>query len=294
MENKLGNYFTKGLQAGVLATALIAGNVSCSQPSGGSEIDGPTPPDEPTVTSWGYNDNNFSGFNGFVEYGKHYYDSTADFTTDYNAATTNMGNELTELNKLIAEQSGKYNYNYDAITKQLSTYNTGNNISERIENNYKAVGPVINQLLTKVNDDVYNKYYVYYYALAHEAYKKSLSNNSQSLDFQVNQEMHKDSGTFFAQKLHLAKCDYDTVTQNSGTGMMDRLTEIAQATKIDETVLKKIIELALYNESLYGLNDLAYGEVSISGLKATQHSINDIKDYTNTQSKTINMDDRTM
>lgn len=39
--------------------------------------------------------------------------------------------------------------------------------------------------------------------------------------------------------------------------MTKTLNDIATRTSTDSTVLKKVVELALYNESLYGLNDFA-------------------------------------
>lgn len=81
--------------------------------------------------------------------------------------------------------------------------------------------------------------------------------------------------------------------------MKTSLNKISANTNASTAVLEKIIELALYNESLYGLNDYAKAEQvnSYSNNLRHEHSINDIGDYIDIyeNNKTRNLDDgRTM
>lgn len=193
MENnklkKLGKYFTKGLQAGVLATALVTA-VGCSQPSGGGnddyEIDDPIiRPDDPIVkpgqeypdfyineefggqkfvgsyVDWGYDEQNFKNI---------------EFTNRYADAQKFINAKVAELNQMIEDQDmvGLYK----DIDMALKKYNQNANIGDNIYGNYEALAPVFYQMQESLPDDNNNAMFygfnACYFKLAADAYNNSL------------------------------------------------------------------------------------------------------------------------
>lgn len=266
--------------------------------NGGGEETGWKQPDYMNITA------EFEGqqFIKFNEYGDRWYDDpnkNANFKASYDNAMAFMGNEVKGLSN---EQYGDLS---TEINKVLNGYNKGTNISETIDKNFTALAPVMsemeNTLLAKSEND-FNRYRVSYYKLAHNAYQNSLGTISENTTFKVNQQMLSDifSNNFFAKKLETAKLSYSEVTIEEAKNIMKTsLNKISANTNASTAVLEKIIELALYNESLYGLNDYAKAEQvnSYSNNLRHEHSINDIGDYIDIyeNNKTRNLDDgRTM
>lgn len=95
--------------------------------------------------------------------------------------------------------------------------------------------------------------------LAHSAYNKSFGDRKNQRSFLAgNNEMQNYSGSYFCEKLVLANLSYDELTVTvAKKHMNDTMDYIASNNGVDSSILKKFVELALYNESLYGLNDLA-------------------------------------
>ncbi|MCH5282224.1 MAG: hypothetical protein J1E59_01045 [Treponema sp.] len=283
---KLGKYFTKGLQAGVLATALIAGNVSCSNSSGGSTVEYPivTPPTLPkddTESTWpSYYINKDFGGQQFVDYNldANTFNKTK-FDDSYKVAREFMATKVKELSNDIAGQT--YIPMYEKIDAALKAMNKGNNIADNITNNYEALATVFadfekNQLTNYSEAEIYD-YKTSYYKLADEAYNESLTKlyaHQVSISFPANGDMYKgDSNSYFNNALAKANYDYDTLTVDEAKKCMkNTLNDIANQNGVDSNVLKKFVELALYNESLYGLNDYTNARGISTTLRAREVS----------------------
>lgn len=291
---KLGKYFTKGLQAGVLATALIAGNVSCSNSAGGSTVENPivtpTPPKDNTESTWpSYYINTEFGGQRFVDYNldANTFNKTK-FDDSYTIAREFMATKVKELSNDIAGQT--YIPMYRKIDAALKAMNNGNNIADNITNNYEALATVFadfekNQFKNYNEAEIYD-YKTSYYKLADEAYNQSLTKlyaHQESQSFPANMDMNKDSG-YFVNTLSKANYTYDTLTvAEAKKCMKNTLNDIANQNGVDSNVLKKFVELALYNESLYGLNDFAKARAINTTLRARKVSdfdtaIGDAKD----------------
>lgn len=292
---KLGKYFTKGLQAGVLATALIAGNVSCSNAAGGDNIEfnggnGGNLGDGTQTSTWpSYYINTELGGQRFVDYNldANTFNKTK-FDDSYTIAREFMATKVKELSNDIAGQT--YIPMYRKIDAALKTMNNGNNIADNITNNYEALATVFadfekNQFKNYNEAKIYD-YKTSYYKLADEAYNQSLTKlyaHQESQSFPANMDMNKDSG-YFVNTLSKANYTYDTLTvAEAKKCMKNTLNDIANQNGVDSNVLKKFVELALYNESLYGLNDFAKARAINTTLRARKVSdfdtaIGDAKD----------------
>ena len=108
-----------------------------------------------------------------------------------------------------------------------------------------------------------------------------------------------EEGSFFLTgKLADANISYQELTQNTNQYMDQSLAIVARETSANQGLLKKAVELALYNESLYGLHDLAIqcgiNKAQINSLtKRRTLSFNDkIQAVIKQQTKII--DDRTL
>lgn len=118
-----------------------------------------------------------------------------------------------------------------------------------------------------------------------------------SIEFPSNKEIDKDQdqGQLYFNSLSNGG-NYDTFDHNQAKIEMNNILNLAAANlSADVTVLKKVVELALYNESLYGLNDMAKRcDVNVSGLYNNQRSLGDFKviidDQANIQNSTYNLD----
>ncbi|MDE7292113.1 MAG: hypothetical protein K2N58_08725 [Treponemataceae bacterium] len=185
------------------------------------------------------------------------------YTDSYKNAQKFMAKKVTELSQEIAGQT--HIPLYQEIDTALKKFNTGDNIRDNITNNYTALAPVFadienNQLLNSYDSKQWYDYKCSYYKLAHYAYNQPLGNfkYETSLLFPANNEMANDNYSLFVQLLGYANYDYDTLTVPEAKRCINNtLNEVANNNGVDSTVLKKLMELALYNESLYGVNDLA-------------------------------------
>ena len=136
-----------------------------------------------------------------------------------------------------------------------------------------------------------------YHKLAARAYNQSLSERATETDFLSNMEMQNLPENFFVDELNYAGLSYDELTDTYARTLMNQyLSTIAVNTDTDQALLKKVVELALVNESLYGLNDYA-NKARVSGQDfAYERSFNTfyskIADKYNSMS--YNLDDRTM
>lgn len=300
MENvklkKLGKYFTKGLQAGVLATAVIAG-VACKQPTGGNNekdepiIVGPVNPDDKENGGSGntqpetgypayYIDEEFAG-QRFVasDFRGWYFDEQdvkdQEFKQRYQEAKKFMDDKTAELGKMVAgQQSNPLYKEIDTVLKKFNqernelpngTVFTGG-IGYNVVGNYSALAPVFarfNQVFIERGEatDDYRDYYRYdasYMKLAHYAYNNSLGTANGSPLLKSNQEMANSPESYFAHKLADANFTYDELTVNKAKAVMrESLTAVAAATNTNAAVLRKVVDLALYNESMYGLHYVA-------------------------------------
>ena len=251
---KLGKYFTKGLQAGVLASALIAGNVSCSQPAGGDTytpnypiIDGgnqggtttppvdPTKPTEPTTpttpTKPGdeneqkypdyYIDEDFGGqqFVNINERWHEYYgvsqsERNKNFDDRYNMAKEFLGDKVTELQNDL-----KVNKNsdlYDTINTALQNYNSKRDIYDNIKNNWTALAPVFAGWEKDFNDNKFFSYRNDYYQLAIGAYNQSIS-NIEPKTFPTNTEFADGELPKPAEAMSNMKKTINTISTNTHT-----------------------------------------------------------------------------
>ena len=185
------------------------------------------------------------------------------FNDSYANAQKFMAKKVTELSQEIAGQT--HIPLYQEIDTALKKFNTGDNIKDNITNNYTALAPVFadiedKQLLEIYDNKEWNDYKCSYYKLAHYAYNQSLCDckYETSLRYPANNEMANDNYSLFVQLLGYANYDYDTLTVPEAKRCINNtLNEVANNNGVDSTVLKKFMELALYNESLYGVNDLA-------------------------------------
>lgn len=310
---KLGKYFTKGLQAGVLATALIAGNVSCSQPAGGNDT-------EFTGGNGGNGGNQQNGwqqpaymniteeFGGqrFVESNADWFydtqnDKNTKFTARYNDANQYIDGKVDELQKLWQETNTGSPLS-DQINTALNNFNNGTSINENIENNYGALIPVFATMEETFLSDAqtFHAFNASYHKLAAYAYNQSLGAYKSSIDFQSNKEMRNLKENFFVDELNYAGLSYDELTDTYARTLMNQyLSTIAVNTDTDQALLKKVVELALVNESLYGLNDYA-NRTSVSNQDFTRERSYDrfymrINDKINNMTTmNYNQDDRTM
>ena len=311
---KLGKYFTKGLQAGVLATALIAGNVSCSNSAGGDSIDfnGGYVSDDDQTSKWpSYYINTEFGGQRFVETNAAWYNNPAnadqEFTTHYNKANEFINKKVEELQELWQEKNTGSTLSKQ-INKALNSFNQGSTIAAQINNNYNALAPVFDIMTDNLLDNAenidFNRFNVSYYKLAADAFNQSvgkLAEGENKKNFTTNTELIDDSSNFFASELNDAKLSYaDATNRNNAVDRMNGyLNTIATKTNTNLDVLKKVVELELYNESLYGLNDFTVVcGVFNQGLTTTKRRLDifqtAIRNATYSLANTQNLDDRTM
>lgn len=95
-----------------------------------------------------------------------------------------------------------------------------------------------------------------YMYLSVDAYKKSLGNYKKSKDFDTD----LDNNAYYNSKLDSSSLsqECDPLNTTFVHGKMDNLLKnIGERTNVNPALIKKIIELALYNESLHGLHDTA-------------------------------------
>lgn len=310
---KLGKYFTKGLQAGVLASALIAGNVSCSNSAGGdnTEFNGGYVGNGDQTSKWpSYYINTEFGGQRFTELtAKLYVDNNRDASFDkyYTNAKKFMNAKVDELADLV--NNSDIGFFYGQIQTLLQGYSKAGTIKDNIEKNYTALAPIFKAMLSTLADNDQNKdffgFRVSYYKLAADAFNQSLGDYSRGnspQDFETNKEM-VDTDNFFRSECKNANLSYADATDHKKA--IDRMNEylktITDKTYVDTAVLKKVVELALYNESLYGLNDQAVKagvDVYSQNLNSYERYLNyfntKISQATYSIANTQNLDDHTM
>ena len=192
---KLGKYFTKGLQAGVLATALITGLTGCPSPTGNTAIedDGHGTGDEGGILTA------FPDYYVTGDYlGQCFIETDADganhelITKRFDSAFTNaqkyMKQEVAKLQKdlhdKVTPDQIESNDFYKAldIALEKSTNNQqyiGDNVKNNSENFAQYFAVMEKPLKTDV--ETYMKYKCSYYQLSHAAYNRSLGGGCQYL-----------------------------------------------------------------------------------------------------------------
>ncbi len=229
------------------------------------------------------------------------YYNLSSFNQSYKDAQKFMTKKVNELSEMVTGQTDVALY--QEIDDALKNMNQGDNIGDNVQGNYTALATVFadlekNHIYTDDNKK-YNNYKCSYYKLAHKAYNESLPaewhNNTGS--FPANAEMRTDTNSFFVQQLAYSNYNYDSLTVDEAKNCMNNtMNDIAYNTGVDSTVLKKFVELALYNESLYGLNDVANG-CNLDVIRINDRHANTFDGYiraakNNMQNYTL--DDRTM
>lgn len=221
------------------------------------------------------------------------------FTAHCDDANQYIDGKVAELQELWQE-TNTGSVLSDQINTALNNFNNGTSIDEKITNNYTALAPVFATIEDNLSNDTVN-YYRYtasYDKLAANAYNKSLGHGENSQDSRVltNQEMKNLPENFFVYELGKANLSYNELTVKKAQEIMnDSLMKVANKTTTDTALLKKVVELAMYNESLYGLADLAsFDNVVSRGRLRTFTIFADMIGQERNNTKTHNIDDRTM
>lgn len=223
------------------------------------------------------------------------------FNDAYNSANQYIDGKVDELQKLWQE-TNTGSVLSDQINTALNNFNNGTSINENIENNYNALIPVFATMETTFLSDAqtFHAFNASYHKLAAHAYNQSLSERATETDFLANMEMQNLPENFFVDELNYAGLSYDELTDTYARTLMNQyLSTIAVNTDTDQALLKKVVELALVNESLYGLNDYA-NRARVSNQDFTHERLYDrfymrINDKINNMTTmSYNQDDRTM
>lgn len=289
----------------------MAGNMGCKHPTdnGGYEIDdnkGQQGGNTEYKTGECQGETLYQGeFGGAQLIGEqedwtyNYIDENTEFTKHYNAAQMFMNQKVNELQN---ELNGKDTTIplYKEIDAALKKCTNNQDIAGNITNNYTALAPIFAGIENEfVKNDENVKFYSFnasYHKLAQNAYNQSMG-VWHGANIPTNQEM-KDDNNVFNFELEQANLTYNEMTVDKAKEIMnDSLTDVAQRTDTNTAVLKKAVELALYNESLYGLHDFAQmNDINIANslpqrsFRTFESTILDVLNNTQTQS----IDDRTM
>lgn len=285
-----------------LATALIAGNASCSNSSDDSDYEIDDDQNQPDDTNFGggkdevtqpsqwpayYIDEEFGG-QRFVDTEDWYHDDqnvkNQKFIARYNNADQFINSKVAELQKMWKEQNTG-----SALSNQIGTaldnFNRDSAIAQQINGNYDALATVFKAMRKTLatEEDLY-RFCISYQKLAADAFNQSIGKaalNESKMFFKTNVEMEKDDYNYLAGELVMANLSYaDATDRNQAKERMNSyLNIIASETNTDTTVLEKVVELALYNESLYGLNDFAVQcQVDNQDLKKNQRRLDMFED----------------
>ena len=328
MENnklkKLGKYFTKGLLTGVLATALMAGTAGCSQPAGGNgdsddQYEKTGPHQFVAVadicgeehkckvngcTEHGYTHPAYMNVKGdfggqrFVESDADWYSDNTKFTERYKDANKYIDCKVAELQKLWEDEN-----TYSPLSTQIGTalknFDKGVSLNQRITSHYDALAPVFASMaktMKNVNGSIH-PFNATYHKLAARAYNQSLGVYKNSTGYKSNMEMENMQENFFVDELDKAGLEYNELTDSHAKNLMNQyLSTIAYSTDTNQSIIKKVVELALVNESLYGLNDYAE-KTNVSGqFFAPERSLDTFYTKIGDEYKSINysLNDRTM
>lgn len=222
------------------------------------------------------------------------------YTARYNDADKYINCKVTELNNLW-QKNNTGSALSNQIGNALSNFNNGASISGKINNNYAALAPVFVTMednLTASSSRDYNRFKASYHKLAANAYNNSLGHLKNSPDNSVltNKEMKNLPENPFVDEVIAAGLTYDELDVKEAQNIMNNsLTLIAQKTTTNTALLKKVVELALYNESLYGLNDLAKLDNVVFRETLRQMDVFDDKIYDERRKTRMqSIDDRTM
>ena len=308
----------------------MLGTAGCGNNAGGSTVEEeytptptptPTRPGECTGDHFQYEYEELGGVQfvgGNEDWDRTYIDIDETFDNHYDKAMQFMYKKIAnlqkDLNKVDTENNPLYKLIGTALKKdpaQDEQYEP--TISTVINNNYENLAPIfahfqkqyLNEQGNSYDNDAkikYNCFQACYHLLAREAFNKSIGNVSRGT-FETNTEYTEHDYFFNAE---LAKAGLNCTTQTFTTAiakenMKVTLDEIANKTNTDSAILQKVVELALYNESLYGLHDFAKVEFKARGKEFDRywqyqrdHSVFDDvidKEFFNTRNI---IDDRTM
>lgn len=250
-----------------LCAIFIGVVLGCSGASGGNDIENDGGNGGNQQNGWQqpafYINEEFGGQRFVESNADWFYDAQNDKNTKYAAhyadANQYIDGKVTELQKLWQEKdTGSALSNQ--INTALASFNNGTSIGQNINNNYDALAPVFASM-TRTMKDVNGSIHPFnatYHKLAAYAYNQSIGAYKNSIDFQSNKEMRNMPENYFVDELGYANLSYNELTDTYARTLMNQyLSTIAFNTNTDQTVLKKVVELALVNESLYGLNDYA-------------------------------------
>ncbi|MBP3367273.1 MAG: hypothetical protein J6K96_09865 [Treponema sp.] len=261
----------------------------------------PTNPVNPDQYPAYYIDEELGGQKFVAEDTEWYYEEQAvknqKFTDAYTMAQKFMRQKVTELQTAVTGQTDN-NY-YKMIDTVLQKYNSEQNIADNINANYYAFAPLFdkmeNVLLSNYTTEDYHAYVASYYKLAHNAYNESLGMGKGSLALQANRDMKDLPENTYVSELAMANLSYNELTVDKAKAIMNKsLNNIAGMTNTDSAVLKKVIELALYNESLYGLNDMVSNDKVNNQSLRYERRADEFKVIINSIAATQSIDDRTM
>lgn len=226
------------------------------------------------------------------------YDKNTKFTDHYNAANQYINCKVAELQKLWEEANTNSPLS-SQIGIALKDFDKGVSLNQRITSHYDALAPVFASMaktMKNVNGNIH-PFNATYHKLAARAYNQSLGDYKGSTGLKSNMEMQNMTDNFFVDELKMANLSYTQLTdQYAETLMKQYLSTIAANTNTEPELLKKVVELALVNESFYGLNDYAR-TINVSNQSlANERSLDTFYDKITYQYNSMNysLNDRTM
>lgn len=203
-----------------------------------------------------------------------------EFDKHYANAITAMDNKVAELQRMVNSQTTIPLY--EEIDTALKKCNQSTNIADNITANYIAIAPVFLTMEDSLDDNKdFHKFRASYYRLVQNAYNNSRGGYSLTT-CKTNSEIEDPYyNSFFTSELAYTDLSANDLTNSRAeTEIKNLLEKIAQKTKTSPAVLKKIIGLSLYNESLYGLNDFAQKcNVQGKNLNNEERSLSLFKEY---------------
>lgn len=225
-------------------------------------------------------------------------DQDEEFKTHHTSAKTFMNKQVDALEQDLKSESSILG---TKIKAALDNFNSNSNIADNIDGNNKAIAKVFAEFEKNLSTTTsINRYRATYHLLAANAYNKSMGDWGVIKDYPTNKEITGADNSFFKSELKNAgNLNYDDLTADNNKKakeiMKEALTLISDNTGINSAVLKKVVELALYNESLYGLHDFAkINDVNINNALPNR-SLETLYDYITDEKTNIqSIDDRTM
>ena len=267
---KLGRYFNRGLKIGVLTTAMMATGVGCVQNVDNAGYEYPEEkPHEKTLDE--INQERDQGLEIYI-FNRHRFADVNDTlmgdgskeqrlalgTQRFKEAQAFMTEKVDEFNQMVATDpnaawllSTQPNPGY--ITENLSRYNH-TSIDAAINQNYQNFAKFLAQIQHKFtqnnrNDDLY-KFATCYDKLAVRAYDDSLGLKQSKFGLPTFRDDEPEINQELAE--YGIPNDYHTV-EATLAGLLD---DVAHQTGCRRATLQAAVEMALYNEGLFGLSDL--------------------------------------